>query len=164
MGVGKSCFSENGKVMKAAGGFCFSLSVPAYAYCKTQGTCFLLRLCLKSHENTSGRVWDGKQAAWSRCDSVDVPAVKDPVSSIYPFSFCLSYFLLLWKDTMAKATCRRKSLLGVGAQFQKVSPWPSWLGAWQQPCRHGPGPPAESRRQEPTGNSYDFGNLKAHLL
>lgn len=40
-------------------------------------------------------------------------------------------FLLLWKDTKTKATCRRKSLLGV--TFHRLS----WWGAWQQEGRQG---------------------------
>lgn len=40
--------------------------------------------------------------------------------------------LLLWRDTMIKATHKRKHSFGIGLQFQKLSPLSSWQRTQQQ--------------------------------
>jgi hypothetical protein len=40
--------------------------------------------------------------------------------------------LLLWRDTMTKATHKRKHSFGIGLQFQRLSPLSSWQRTQQQ--------------------------------
>ena len=45
--------------------------------------------------------------------------------------------LLLWRDTMVKATYKGNISLGACLQLQSVSPCPSWRGVWWQAASHG---------------------------
>lgn len=51
---------------------------------------------------------------------------------------CFRYFSVAMKDTMTKVTCKNTKL-GACLQFQRVSPWPSWLEVWRQVGKHGTG-------------------------
>lgn len=95
---------------------------------------------------------------------------------IFNFSFIIiackqyvlvTFFLLLWRDNMTKATYRK---VYWNLWLQRVSPWPSWQKVQQQAGRHGPGAVANSlhliHKQEAeralTGNGVGFWKLKVH--
>ena len=52
--------------------------------------------------------------------------------------FVLATFLLLWRDTVTKASDKR-AFNGTLAITEGQSLWLSWQGAWQQVGRHGTG-------------------------
>jgi hypothetical protein len=79
-------------------------------------------------------------AEWKRANWLGISWLLNPqdlpqwhTSSYKVTLLVLGAILLLWRDTMTKATLRKESMwLGACLQFQRLSQWWSWQEAWRR--------------------------------